>query len=74
MLQLNYDAYRMFNMSDEFYMSMGLPTSFVSYNPPSIIEKPTDRTIACHASAWDFCDGSLFKCAKPESISFNNFF
>lgn len=57
MEELHFDEYRMYNMSDEFYMSLGLPTSYVSYNPPSIIVKPTDRTIECHANAWDFCDG-----------------
>lgn len=59
MEELGYDEYRMYEMSDEFYMSLGLPTSNMSYNPPAIIVKPIDRTIACHASAWDFCDGLL---------------
>ena len=40
---------QLFEMSDEFYMSLGLPTSNMSFNDPSIIEKPEDRVIACHA-------------------------
>ena len=27
----------------------------------SILEKPTDREIVCHASAWDFYDGQDFR-------------
>jgi hypothetical protein len=31
-------------------------------NPPefwsgSVIEKPNDKEMVCHASAWDFCNG-----------------
>jgi peptidyl-dipeptidase A len=48
MEELNYDEYKLFELSDEFYMSMGLPSSKVSYTGESIIKKPTDRTIACH--------------------------
>ena len=49
MEELHLTPYKLFEMSDEFYMSLGLPTSNMSYNPPSIIEKPDDRIIACHA-------------------------
>ncbi|KAJ6635505.1 Angiotensin-converting enzyme, partial [Pseudolycoriella hygida] len=73
MIDLEFDEYRMYNMSDEFYMSLGLPTSFVSYNPPSIIVKPTDRTITCHASAWDFCDGEDFRIKQCTKINMEDF-
>lgn len=73
MLEQEFDEYHMFNMSDQFYMSMGLPTSFMSYNPPSIIKKPTDRTIACHASAWDFCDGQDFRIKQCTTIDMEDF-
>lgn len=39
----------MFEMADDFYMSLGLPTSNMSFHDPSIIEKPEGRVIACHA-------------------------
>lgn len=59
MVEQDFTELKMYEMSDEFYMSLGLPTSNMSYHPPAIIVKPTDRVIACHASAWDFCDGLL---------------
>ena len=51
----------MFEKSNEFYTDLGLNDCQMSYIPPSIIVAPEDRTIACHASAWDFCDGSDFR-------------
>jgi peptidyl-dipeptidase A len=45
----NMTVMKMFEMSDEFYMSMGLPTSNMSYFPPSVIEQIPGVTMACHA-------------------------
>lgn len=62
-----YDIPKMFDDSNEFYLSMGLEDSLMSYTGKSIVEKPEDRIIACHASAWDFCDGEDFRikmCTK----------
>jgi peptidyl-dipeptidase A len=73
MLELNYNEYKMFEMSDEFYMSMGLPTSNMSFNGESIITKPKDRIIACHASAWDFCDGADFRIKMCTKINMEDF-
>lgn len=73
MNDLKYDAKKMFEMSDEFYQSLGLPSSAVSYSDKAVIEKPSDRTITCHASAWDFCDGEDFRikmCTKTNMEDF----
>lgn len=73
MVDQKYDALKMFEMSDQFYMSMGLPTSNMSYTGESIIEKPTDVEIQCHASAWDFCDGSDFRIKMCTKINMEDF-
>lgn len=53
---------QMFQESDRFYQDLGLKSNVMSYTGPKpIIEKPTDRDIVCHASAWDFCDGRDFR-------------
>ncbi|KAL7025993.1 hypothetical protein ACKWTF_013731 [Chironomus riparius] len=73
MEELHLTPKQLFEMSDEFYMSLGLPTSNMSFNDPSIIVKPEDRVIACHASAWDFCDGKDFRikmCTKVNQEDF----
>jgi len=64
---------QMFELSDAFYESMGLPSSAMSYSEKAVIEKPEDRTITCHASAWDFCDGEDYRikmCTKKNQEDF----
>lgn len=72
MESLGYNAKKLFELSDEFYMSMGLPSSAMSYSEKAVIEKP-EKVIACHASAWDFCDGEDFRikmCTKVNQEDF----
>ncbi|XP_052750787.1 angiotensin-converting enzyme-like [Galleria mellonella] len=57
----NYTALKMFQMSDEFFKSLNLTAMPEKFWENSIIEKPTDREIVCHASAWDFYDGQDFR-------------
>lgn len=47
------NVYQMFEKSDAFYQSLGLPSSEMSYGPKAMIERPINGTpVACHASAW----------------------
>lgn len=71
--ELGYDAFKMFELSDEFYLSLGLQENRMAYTGKSIIEKPTDRIIACHASAWDFCDGNDFRVKMCTKINMKDF-
>lgn len=48
----NFTAYKIFEEADRFYQSLGLESNKMSYTGQSIIEKPKDRLIVCHASAW----------------------
>lgn len=56
-----YTPLGMFRKSDEFYKSMGLAGSEMSYGPKALIVKPRDREVVCHGSAWDFCDREDFR-------------
>ncbi|KAL0832502.1 hypothetical protein ABMA28_000718 [Loxostege sticticalis] len=56
-----YTPLKMFQMSDEFFRSLNLTAMPSKFWQNSIIEKPTDRDIVCHASAWDFYDGEDFR-------------
>lgn len=59
--------YDMFNITNEFYTSMGLLSNEISYTKNAIIEKPKNDNIDCHASSRDFCDGKDFRirmCTK----------
>lgn len=44
----------MFDLSDDFFKSLGLDPMPDSFWEKSIITKPEDRDIVCHASAWMF--------------------
>ncbi|XP_067952220.1 angiotensin-converting enzyme-like [Watersipora subatra] len=53
---------RMFEMSDDFFASLGLNRVTDEFWANSMLEKPTDgRDVVCHASAWDFNDGKDFR-------------
>lgn len=61
---------QMFEESDRFYQDLGLKSNEMSYTGPKpIIEKPTDRLIICHASAWDFCDGRDFRIKQCTQVN-----
>jgi len=61
MKEQNYTKLKMFQTGDDFYAAMGLyrvPESFWSL---SMLEKPEDREVICHATAWDFYDAKDFR-------------
>ena len=47
----------LFLVSEEFFTSLGLEQMPDSFWNNSVFEKPNDREINCHASAWDFYNG-----------------
>lgn len=71
----NYTVLKMFETSNEFYLSLGLEDCSMSYDVSlgAVIEKPADRDILCHASAWDFCDKKTYRikmCTQVDSEDF----
>ncbi|CAN8014742.1 unnamed protein product, partial [Ixodes persulcatus] len=58
MRKKNMTARDMFLLSEEFFTSLGLPPMPKSFWEKSVLVKPTNREIICHASAWDFCGTS----------------
>ena len=51
----------MFEASDEFFTSLGLYEMPPEFWAESMIEKPDDREVVCHASAWDFSNQIDFR-------------
>jgi len=47
----------MFEVANEFFVSLGLEDMKMSYGPRGMIIKPDDKEVVCHASAWDFYNG-----------------
>lgn len=51
----NFTPRKMFEMSEDFFLSLNMTRMPESFWKKSILEKPKDgRDIVCHASAWDF--------------------
>lgn len=48
--------FRMIQMAEEFYTSLGLKPMPPEFWRHSMFEKPNDRKVQCTASAWDFCN------------------
>lgn len=54
MVKKGYNATMMFKLADSFFQSIGLEALPASFYEKSMITKPKDRDVICHASAWDF--------------------
>lgn len=67
-LDKDFHTLGMFKLAEQFYQSINftkLPDKFYKY---SVLEKPEDRTIVCHANAWNFFDRDDFRikmCTRP---------
>lgn len=61
MLKKKMTALDMFKVSEEFFTSLGLIKMTPEFWNLSIIEKPNDREMVCHASAWDFYNNNDFR-------------
>ncbi|KAF5307920.1 hypothetical protein FQR65_LT06487 [Abscondita terminalis] len=70
-----YTPLQMFQTADKFYQSLGLDPTNMSYNVTAgaMIEKPSDRNVMCHASAWDFHNGRDFRIKMCTRVTFEDF-
>ena len=53
-----YDELKMTQTAEQFFTSIGLPALPESFYENSMISKPADRNVVCHASAWDMDNGN----------------
>ena len=64
----DYDAKRMVKQAETFYTSIGFPQLPQSFYDKSMLTKPRDRDVVCHASAWDIDyqgDVRIKMCIEP---------
>ncbi|KAL4228517.1 hypothetical protein ACF0H5_011565 [Mactra antiquata] len=70
MINQKYNVTHMFRLAEDFFVSLGtdhLPESFWRL---SMLEKPSDgRNVVCHASAWDFQNGTDFRIKQCTTIT-----
>ena len=48
-----YDAQKIVHTADNWYQSIGLPPEPATFWTRSMMTRPRDRDVVCHASAWD---------------------
>ncbi|MGB2041619.1 MAG: M2 family metallopeptidase [Porticoccaceae bacterium] len=53
-----WDEIKMTKTAEGFFTSLGMPALPESFYRNSMLKKPRDRNVVCHASAWDFDDGN----------------
>jgi hypothetical protein len=58
----------MFKLAEEFFTSVNLSAMPDTFWQNSILQKPEDRELICHASAWDFYDGKDFRYLALTSV------
>jgi peptidyl-dipeptidase A len=58
LVEQGYDELRMTKTAEAFFTSLGLPSLPESFYTNSMIKKPRDRNVVCHASAWDIDNGN----------------
>ncbi|CAF0741045.1 unnamed protein product [Brachionus calyciflorus] len=74
LLEQNYTVEKMFKLSEEFFTSIGLYKMTHSFWKNSMLTKPKDREVQCHASAHDFYNGYDFRIKMCTTITAENFF
>ncbi|MDR0965448.1 MAG: M2 family metallopeptidase [Myxococcales bacterium] len=68
-----FDAHRMTKLAESFFVSLGLDRLPATFWERSMFEKPRDRAVVCHASAWnvDYSGDLRIKmCIEPTEEMF----
>lgn len=75
MIRQGYTPLKMFQMGDDFFVSLNMTRLPQSFWEKSILEKPTDgRDLVCHASAWDFYSIDDVRIKQCTRVTMDQFF
>ncbi|XP_055638227.1 angiotensin-converting enzyme-like [Toxorhynchites rutilus septentrionalis] len=75
MVKQGYNPTKMFQMGDEFFVSLNMTKLPQTFWEKSILEKPTDgRELVCHASAWDFYKKDDVRIKQCTRVTMEDFF
>ncbi|CAG9818311.1 unnamed protein product [Phaedon cochleariae] len=73
LVKQNYTVTKIFRTAEEFFKSINLTEMPETFWNNSILSKPKDRDIICHASAWDFYDRKDFRIKQCTEITLEEF-
>ncbi|MGH0131856.1 UNVERIFIED_CONTAM: hypothetical protein FKN15_047959 [Acipenser sinensis] len=74
MVDQKWNATHMFRVSEEFFTSLGLIGMPQEFWDKSMLEKPDDREVVCHASAWDFYNRKDFRIKQCTTVTMEQLF
>jgi peptidyl-dipeptidase A len=69
LVKQNYDAVKMAKLAESFFVSLGLDPLPETFWQRSLLTRPKDREVVCHASAWDVNfnnDLRIKMCIRPK--------
>ncbi|KAM6897562.1 angiotensin-converting enzyme [Xenentodon cancila] len=74
MARQGYNATHMFRVAEEFFISLGLAEMPREFWEKSMLVKPDDREVVCHASAWDFYNRKDFRIKQCTTVTMEQLF
>ncbi|XP_034049711.1 angiotensin-converting enzyme [Thalassophryne amazonica] len=74
MVRQGYNATHMFHVAEEFFTSLGLIEMPQEFWDKSMLVKPPDREVVCHASAWDFYNRKDFRIKQCTTVTMEQLF
>jgi len=72
--QQDYDAERMVRTGEGFYTSLGLAPLPATFWERSMITRPEDREVVCHASAWDLDNEEDIRIKMCTQVNADDFY
>ncbi|XP_029383471.1 angiotensin-converting enzyme isoform X1 [Echeneis naucrates] len=70
----SYDAIKMFETAENFFTSLDLLPMPEEFWNKSMLVKPDDREVVCHASAWDFYNRKDFRIKQCTTVTMEQLF
>lgn len=61
MLEQGYNPLIMFQLAEEFFLSINMSAMPNEFWSLSVLEQPLDRVALCQPSAWDFCNSKDYR-------------
>ncbi len=74
LVKQGYDATKMMRTGEAFYVSLGFPALPDSFWARSMITRPRDREVVCHASAWDVDNKDDLRIKMCTTITADDFY
>jgi len=74
LVDADYDATRMVKTGEAFYTSLGLAPLPATFWERSMITRPKDREVVCHASAWDLDNAEDIRIKMCTQVNGDDFY